>query len=75
MLELLENPLPFQVHLTQNFKLASKLKASASNKMKGTEKLKILLGKVENIVGKGENASHEAFSFFPIMFSFVRLLS
>ena len=38
----------------------------ADNKMNGTEKLKFVLGRVENIVVKGENA---VFSHFPAMFS------
>ena len=38
----------------------SKLKAFAHNKINVTEKLKFVLGRVKNIVGKGENAS---FSF------------
>ena len=47
----------------------SKLKALADNKIKVTEKLKIILkiilGRVENIVGNGENAGYHP---FPIMF-------
>ena len=34
----------------------SKSKAFADDKMNATEKLKFVLGRVENIVGKGENA-------------------
>ena len=34
-----------------------------------TEKLKFLKGRVENIVGKGENAGYQHFLFFPTMFS------
>ena len=34
-----------------------------------TEKLKFVLGRVENIVGKGENAGHQHFLLFPAMFS------
>ena len=34
----------------------SKLKAFADDKINVTEKLKFVLGRVENIVGKGENA-------------------
>ena len=33
------------------------------------QKLKFVLGRVENIVGKGENAELPAFSPFPTMFS------
>ena len=39
----------------------SKLKASADNKMNVTENLKFVLGRVENIVGKGENAGYHSF--------------
>ena len=41
----------------------SNLKAFADNKIKMTEKLKFVFGKVENIEGKGENAD-PAFSPF-----------
>ena len=34
----------------------SKFKAFADNKINMTEKLKFVLGRIENIVGKGENA-------------------
>ena len=43
----------------------SKLKAFAVDKSNLTEKLKFVLGKVENIVGKGENAGHQHFLLFP----------
>ena len=36
----------------------SKLKAFADDKINVTEKLRFVLGKVVNIVGKGENACH-----------------
>ena len=39
----------------------SKLKAFADNKMNMIEKLKWVLGRVENIVGKGENAGNQHF--------------
>ena len=42
----------------------TKLKALADDKIKVTEKMKFLLKRVENIVGKGENAVHQHFSFF-----------
>ena len=41
----------------------SKLKAFADDKMKLAEKLKPVLGRVENIVGKGENAGYQHFFF------------
>ena len=42
----------------------SKLKAFADDKLKVTERLKIVKGKVENIVGKGENADYQHFLLF-----------
>ena len=39
------------------------------NKINVNEKLKFGLGRVENIVGKGENASYQHFSLFPTIFS------
>ena len=39
----------------------SKLKAFAHNKINVTEKLKSVLERVENIVGKGEIAGHQCF--------------
>ena len=47
----------------------SKLKAFADDKIKGTQKLKFTLGRVENTVGNGENASYPTFSPFLTMFS------
>ena len=46
----------------------SKLKAFADDKINVTEKLKFLLQRVENIVGKGENAGHKHFLLFPQCF-------
>ena len=45
------------------------LKAFADNKINLTEILKLVLRRVENIVGKGENAGCQHFLFFPPMFS------
>ena len=42
----------------------SKLKTSANDKIKVTKKLKFGLGRVENTVGKGENAGHQHFLLF-----------
>ena len=42
-----------------------KFKAFADNKIIVTEKLKSVLGMVENIVGKGENAVYQHFLLFP----------
>ena len=46
----------------------SKLKAFADNKINVTGKLKFVLGLVENIVGKGENAGYQHFLLFPQCF-------
>ena len=42
-----------------------KLKAFADDKINATQKLKFELGRVKNIVGKGENASYQHFFLFP----------
>ena len=47
----------------------SKLKAFADNKLNLAEKLKIVFGRVENIVGKGENADYQHFLLLPQFFS------
>ena len=41
-----------------------KLKALADDKVNVSEKLKFVLGRVENIVGKGENAGYQHFHLF-----------
>ena len=46
----------------------SKLKAFADDKINVTVKLKFVLGRVENIVGKGENAGYLHFLLFPQRF-------
>ena len=46
----------------------SKLKAYADDKITVTEKLKFVFGRVENIVGKGENAGYQHFLLFPHCF-------
>ena len=46
----------------------SKLKTFADDKLNLTENLKFVLGKVENIVGKGENAGYQHFLLFPQCF-------
>ena len=46
----------------------SKLKAFTEGKINLTEKLKFILGKVENIVGKGENTCYHHFLLFPKCF-------
>ena len=47
----------------------SKFKASADDKINVNEKFKFIFGRVENIVGKGENAGYQHFLLFPTMFS------
>ena len=46
----------------------SKLKAFADDKINVTEKLKFVLRKVNNIVGKAENAGYQRFLFVPQSF-------
>ena len=46
----------------------SNLKASADDKIYVTEKLKFVLGRVEYIMGKGENAGYQHFLLFPQCF-------
>ena len=46
----------------------SKLKAFVDGKMSMTLKLKFVLGRVENIVGEGENAGYQHFLLFPQCF-------
>ena len=43
----------------------SNLKASADDKTCVTEKLNFVLGTVEKIMGKGENAGYQHFLLFP----------
>ena len=43
----------------------SKLKAFADDKINKTEKFKFVLGRVENMVGKGENTGDQHVLFFP----------
>ena len=57
------NTLPDDKNLDQ-----AKSKAFADDKINVTEKLKFVFGRVENIVGKGENAGHQCFLLFPQCF-------
>ena len=52
------------------FSDCSKLKALADNKLnlKKKKKMKFVLERVENIVGKGENAGYQHFRLFPTVF-------
>ena len=43
----------------------SKFKTFADDAINVTEKLKFVLGRVENIVGKGENAGYQQFLLLP----------
>ena len=43
----------------------SKLKAFRDDKTNVNRKLKFVFGRVENIVGKGENAGYQHFLLFP----------
>ena len=57
--------------LPNNILDQTKLKAFADGKIKETEKLKFvwgISGRVENIVGKGENAGYQHFLLFPQCF-------
>ena len=47
----------------------SKLKAFADDNLTVNQTLEFLLGKVENIVGKGENDDYQHFLLFPEWFS------
>ena len=46
----------------------SKLKAFANDKLKVAKIMKLLLARVENKVGKGENAGYQHFLLFPQCF-------
>ena len=46
----------------------TKFKAYADDRITVTQKLKFVLGRVENIVGKGENAGYQHFLLFHNVF-------
>ena len=46
----------------------SKLKLFADNNINVTDKLKFVLGRVGNMVGKGENAGYQHFLLYPSCF-------
>ena len=46
----------------------SKLKAFAEEKINVTKEMKFVLGRKENIAGKGKNAGYQHFLFFPQCF-------
>ena len=47
----------------------SQFKVFGDNKIRVTRKLKFVVGRLENIVGKRENAERQHFFPFPTMFS------
>ena len=47
----------------------TKLKAFAGNNLNMNQKLKFALERVENTVGKGENAAYQHFLLFPQCFN------
>ena len=47
----------------------SQFKVLADEKIRVTRKLKFVVGRLENIVGKRENAERQHFFPFPLMFS------
>ena len=53
----------------------SKLKVFADNKIDVIRKLKFVSGRIENIVGKGENAGYQHFLLFPHFFFFFQKAS
>ena len=62
-LKLLVNSLP-----NNKFLGRSELIAFKDKKIKVTDKLKFVLGRLKNIVGKGENADFQHFLLFPQFF-------
>ena len=46
----------------------SKLKAFAYDKINVTKKFRFVFGRVEKIMGKGENAGYQHFLLFPLCF-------
>ena len=56
------------LYQTKNFLDGPNLKALADDKINVTEKLKFVLGRVESIMGKGENAVYQHFLLFPYCF-------
>ena len=64
---------PFVKHLVNSlpngkFEDQSKFKTFADNKIISTQKSKSVFGRVENIVGKGQNAGYLHFLLFPQYF-------
>ena len=61
---------PINVNYLPNDKMLdlSKLKAFTDDNLNLNKKLKFAMGRVENIVGKGENAGYQHFLLFPQCF-------
>ena len=60
---MLFNPLP-----DDNILASLKLKAFADDKLNVSENIKVVFYRIENIVGKEENAGHQHFLLFPQCF-------
>ena len=58
------------VYQTTNFWSKLREFEFADNKLDLIEKLKFVLGRVENVVGKGENAGFQHFLLFPQCFKY-----
>ena len=56
------------------FKTGPKLKSFAGDKLNLAKKLKFVLGRVDNIVGKEENAGYQHFLLFSQCFQKVSIL-
>ena len=56
------------IYAKQQILDCSKLKAFADHKINVTQISKFVLGRVENIEGKGENAGYQHFLLFPQCF-------
>ena len=64
MVTILVNILCLTLYQNDNFLDWSKSKALVDDKINVTEKSKFVLGRVENIIGKGENAGFSPFPMF-----------
>ena len=56
------------LYQTTKFWISPNFTAFADDKIIVTHELKFMLGRVENIVGKGENAGYQHFLLFPQCF-------
>ena len=62
-------PYCLTLYQTTKFLDWSRLKACADDNINVTKKLILVLGRVENIMGKGENTGYQHFLLFPQCFS------